>query len=279
MISHGSRYLKFRALQVWWPQSVAQVRPLLNQAPVVMLWQCPATLQPDFQRWTFFTRTFHTPLIDLAPTEAELLQKLEAKSCRYEIRKAQKWECAITVNEATDAGRLLLNESIRRLQYRSELSPAQWAELQADHDIFLCRHQGTPVVVHVLLRDFPGRARLLLSGSADRALEQFRGIVGPANRLLHWHEILHYQQAGYQFYDLGGCDVDPHAPEYPITQFKLSFGATVVAEPMMYLARNPALRLLLRGLAATQTGLRKVRWPDRWLKFVKTNARVGSWFR
>lgn len=279
MFVHNSAYLRFRALQVWWPESLEAVRPLLEQAPVVMLWQCPEALAPEFRRWAFFARQFHTPLIDLTRSETELQQKLEPKSCRYEIRKAQKLECRISLNEETDDARLLLNDSIRRLRYRSELSPNQWKGLLADHDIFLCRWQGTPVVVHEVLRDFPGRARLILSGSEDRGQERFRGVLGPVNRLLHWHEILHYQAAGYRRYDFGGCELDKDSPEYPITQFKLSFGAEIVTERMIYLAKDPALRLFLRGLSTTRNVLRKVPWPETWLQAVRTNLKLGSFFR
>jgi hypothetical protein len=279
MFVHDSRYLKFKALQAWWPQNVAAVQPLLKQAPVVMLWQCPETLVPEFRRWTFFTRPFHTPLIDLTRSEAELQKRLEPKSCRYEIRKAQKLGCTILCNQELESGLRLLNDSIRRLQYRSELSDQQWRGLQADHDIFLIQWQGTPVVVHVLLRHPPNRTRLVLSGSEDRHQERFRGIVGPANRLLHWHEFLHYQAAGYRFYDFGGCDVDPKAPEYPITAFKLSFGAEPVSEPMLYLAGNPGLRLALRGLAATRNTLRQIPWPETWLHAVRSHPRLSTWIR
>jgi hypothetical protein len=50
---HKSRYLKFDAMQVWWPQSVEAVAPLLGRAPVVMLWQCPTALTGAFRPWTF----------------------------------------------------------------------------------------------------------------------------------------------------------------------------------------------------------------------------------
>jgi hypothetical protein len=279
MFVHHSRYLKFKALQAWWPQSATAVQPLLQQAPVVMLWQCPEKLVPAFRRWTFFTRPFHTPLIDLTRSEAELQQRLEPKSCRYEIRKAQKLDCTILLNEELDSARKLLNASIRRLQYRNELGEQQWRELHADHDVFLIKWQGAAVVVHVLLRHPPARTRLVLSGSEDRAQERFRGMVGPANRLLHWHEFLHYKAAGYQTYDFGGCELDPRATEYPITPFKLSFGAEVTSEPMLYMAGNPSLRLMLRGLAATRSTLRRAPWPEAWLKAVRSHPRLGAWTR
>ncbi len=207
MFVHDSRHLRFNAVQAWWPQGVAEVLPFLNQAPVVILWQCPAALAPEFRPWVFQQRPFHTPLIDLRQAEEALWQKLEPKSCRYEIRKAQKMDCVLSCNEETEAGRLLINDSIRRLRYRAELSEKQW------------------------------------------------------------------------HYDFGGCDLDKESETYPVTQFKLSFGGQVVEEPILYLARNPALRAILRGQGAARRALRRIPWPESWLKAARTMPKLGSWFR
>lgn len=279
MFVHKSGHLKLRAIQAWWPENLEAVRPLLNQAPVVMLWQCPEPLVTTFRPWTFRSQPFFSPLIDLSRSEEELWQKLEAKSCRYEIRKAQKLDCVVGLNEEVEAARLLINSSIRRLRYREELGPAQWHELLADHDIFMCRWQGIPVAAHVMLRDFPGRARLLLSGSEDRSNERLRGVIGPANRLLHWHEIQHYKAKGVRFYDFGGCDLHKDSPEYPITQFKLSFGGEVVTEPILYLAKNPGVRAALKGVGAARSLARKIPWPKAWLQAVRSSPKLKSLFR
>jgi hypothetical protein len=279
MFVHKSKYLKFEALQAWYPPSVKDVDPLLDQAPVVMLWQCPEALAQEFRPWIFRSKPFHTPLIDLTCTEEDLWQKLEAKSCRYEIRKAQKMDCVISVNEDQEAARILINDSIRRGKYRDELSETAWQALLPDHDIFMCRWQGSPVVVHVLLRDFPGRARLLLSGTEDRSHERFRGILGPANRLLHWQELLAYKAKGFSFYDFGGCVLDKEASEYSITQFKLSFGAEIKTEPHLYLAKAPSLRAFLKLGAFVRSTLRKLPWPEAWIRTLKTKPQLGDLFR
>jgi hypothetical protein len=278
MFVQKSRYLWFEAVQAWWPQSLEEALPLLGQTPVVLLWQCPESLALKFRRWTFRARPFHTPIIDLGRSEEQLWQKLEPKSCRYEIRKAQKLQCAILRNQETEAARALLNESIGRLQYRPQIDQSQWQGLLPDHDIFLCTWQGMPVVVHQVLRGPPQRARLILSGSADRNDPRFHGVVGPCNRLLHWHELLCYKAQGYRVYDFGGCVLDKDSSQYPITQFKVSFGAEVVAEPHLYLAKNPARRALLRGLGAAQRAVRRIPWPQAWLKAVRSNPFM-NWTR
>jgi hypothetical protein len=254
----------------------------MDAVPVVMLWQCPESLVKEFRPWVFRTRPFYTPLIDLSRSEEELLQKLEPKSCRYEVRKAQKLGCVITVNEDIEAARLLMNRSIQQMQYRGPIGEGEWQALLKDHDIFLIKWQDHPVAVHVLTKDFPGRARLLLSATEDRSNERFRTVAGPANRLLHWHEIQSYKAQGYKFYDLGGCD-DPAGPKtsptYSISQFKLSFGAEVVSEPMLYLTRKPGLRMFLKSMAAVRNGLKRIPWPQSWLKALRSRPKLGQFFR
>lgn len=278
MFVHKSKYLWFEAVQAWWPRSVEEARPILDQAPILILWQCPESLAEQFGRWVFRSRPFYTPILDLGRAEEELWQHAEPKSCRYEIRKARKFNCALLRNEETEAARVLLNESIRRLRYRPEIGPAQWQGILADNDIFLCKWEGIPVVVHQVMRGYPDRARLILSGSADRVDPRFHDIVGPCNRLLHWHELQYYKAQHYQVYDFGGCVLDKQSSQYPITQFKVSFGAEVVAEPHLYLARNPALRAGLRALGAAQRAMRRIPWPQAWLKAVRSKPFM-NWAR
>jgi hypothetical protein len=272
-------FLKAGSILAWWPRGVEDVTSFLDEAAVVVLWQCPASMVPDLRPWVFRCQPFLTPLIELAQTEDDLWQGLEAKSCRYEVRKAEKMECVVSRNEDNEAARLLINDSIRRLRYRSELGEAEWRALLPGNDIFLCRWQGQPLAAHVLLRDHPGRARLMLSGGVDRSDKRFHGAVGPANRFLHWRELQYYKAEGYRFYDFGGCDLDKESSHYRNTQFKLSFGGKVVEEPIVYLAKNPALRAILRARGAAQGALRKVPWPDAWLKTIRATPKLASLFR
>mgnify|MGYP001386872042 CR=1 FL=1 len=270
MFTQNTRYLRLNAILVWYPANAGEVTACLERAPVVVLWQCPEVLARELRPWVFHTRPFQTPLIDLALTEEQLWQGMD-QLCRRQLRKAEKLEYVISCNEDTEAARLLLNDSIRRLRYRSELGEAEWRALLPQHDIFLCRRQDTPLAVHVVLHDCPSRARFLLGGSADRKDERFRNFVGPANRWLHWHELRYYKTAGFRFYDFGGIELDQSLAE-PIPQFKLSFGGQVVAEPMVYLAKNPALRAAFRGISAARNVARKLPWPQAWLNALRARS-------
>jgi Acetyltransferase (GNAT) domain len=279
MLVLNFKHLWFKALQVWWPDSAMAVYPLLEKSPVVILWQCPKKLVGELQPYVFRTMPFWTPLVDLCLSEDELWQQLDAKSCRYEIRKARKLETTILRNEEMESARLLINESIRRLRYRAELGPAQWQEMFPLHELFICKWDGTPVAAHVILPDHPGRARLLLSGTVDRDDPRYHNVVGPLNRLLHWAEFQHYKANGFRYYDFGGCELDRSSPSYPVTDFKLSFGAQPVEEPMIFLAKNPLLRTALRMASDVRAVSRNMPWPKGLIRVIKQRPKLGSLFR
>jgi len=265
MLVLNFKHLCFKALQVWWPDSATAIYPLLDQCPVVIVWQCPKTIIEELQPYVFRALPFWTPLVDL--------------SLSYEIRKARKMETKILHNEEMESARLLINSSVRRLQYRAELGPAEWGNLFPPHEVFICQWDGATVAAHVILPDHPGRARLLLSGTADRGDPRFHNVVGPLNRLLHWAEFQHYKAKGFRYYDFGGCELDKSSPSYPVTEFKLSFGAQPVEEPMLFLAKNPSLRMALRMMDNLRSSLRKAPWPTGLLRAIKKHPKLGSLFR
>jgi hypothetical protein len=279
LVYRKHKYLNWDAMTVWWPESAQVVRRFLDEASVVILWQCPESFLPELRPWIFHKRQFHTPLINLSRPQEQLWQDCDPKSCRYEIRKAQKLDCAISCNEDPEAARLLLNDSIRRLHYTTEITPTRWQGMLPQHDVFLCRHQRVPLAAHVILRDPPKRARLLMSGTVDRHDARFRNSVGPCNRLLHWHELCHYQSQGFSTYDFGGCDLDKQAAAWPISQFKLSFGGEITPEPMLYLTRKPALRSGLRLFCAARSALRAIPLPEGLIRAIKARPRLSSFLR
>jgi lipid II:glycine glycyltransferase (peptidoglycan interpeptide bridge formation enzyme) len=69
-------------------------------------------------------------------------------------------------------------------------------------------------------------ARLQYSGSAFRNRENdYRALVGRANRWLHWKEMLRFKEMGLERYDWGGLFEDESVPERAgINNFKKDFG-------------------------------------------------------
>src|SRR6266571_6910318 len=69
-------------------------------------------------------------------------------------------------------------------------------------------------------------ARLQYTGSCFRTRENdYRALVGRANRWLHWREMLRFKEVGIKRYDWGGLFEDESVPERAgINQFKKDFG-------------------------------------------------------
>ncbi|HKA39379.1 MAG TPA: GNAT family N-acetyltransferase [Burkholderiales bacterium] len=69
-------------------------------------------------------------------------------------------------------------------------------------------------------------ARLEYTGSSFRDREnEYRALVGRANRLLHWRDMLQFKEMGIRRYDWGGIFEDESVPENAgINRFKKEFG-------------------------------------------------------
>ncbi len=216
----------------------------MRSVAVTTVRQCDQVVANDLARFAFRIKPAPTAVVDLTATEEELWQRLDRKSCRYEIRKGRELDSEITRNEDTERARNLVNAHRQRTRYARVISSTAWGELREYVDVFVVAHEGVPVAAHVVLVDRP-RARLLLSATTDRADAVDTRIVGQLNRLLHWHELLYYRGCGFAKYDFGGI-ADRSSPAYSVTQFKLSFGGDVVDELTLALAWSPPLRRLLQ---------------------------------
>jgi hypothetical protein len=247
MIVVENRFSVFNALQAWYPSDPHEVEALLVRAPVVTAMQCDGRVADALERFAFRRRTFHTSLIDLSQDEGALWDRLEKKTCRYQINKARKLAPQALLNQQLDDARRLIADFIARHHFRAPLGDREWTRVTGCCDVFLACHGGKPMVAHVILPDAPFRVRALMSATADRADAAERGVVGALNRWLHWHEFLHYRAQGVAWYDLGGIVLDDNQPEFSITQFKSLFGGNAVTHEVVHLARNPLLRTALRA--------------------------------
>ncbi|MBA3707298.1 MAG: hypothetical protein H0W83_00590 [Planctomycetes bacterium] len=263
MIVVENRFSVFNALQAWYPDDPHEVEALLARAPVVTAMQCETSVADALDRFAFRRRPFHTSLVDLRTDEETLWGRLEKKTCRYQINKARKLAPEVMLNEHLDVARTLIHDFITRHRFRAPLGDKEWERIVACCDVFVAKHQGKPMVAHVILADTPHRVRALMSATADRADPAERGVVGALNRWLHWHEFCHYRTAGVATYDLGGIVTDPNLPEYSITQFKSLFGGTDVTHQVLHLARNPLLRAALRAVSNRRSRLKAQPSPAR----------------
>ena len=91
-----------------------------------------------------------------------------------------------------------------------------------------CRN-GEALVWHAYLTS--GKAAWLqYTGSCFRNKENdYRALVGRANRWLHWKEMLQFKEMGLKRYDWGGLFEDESVPENAgINRFKKDFGGQQV---------------------------------------------------
>jgi lipid II:glycine glycyltransferase (peptidoglycan interpeptide bridge formation enzyme) len=79
----------------------------------------------------------------------------------------------------------------------------------------------------------PSRVRGLWAGAAYRSTtdQTRRTLIGRANRLLYWRDMLRFKQAGFSIFDFGGFYAGSEDEErLRVNGFKLEFGGQVLNE-------------------------------------------------
>ncbi|MDR2408286.1 MAG: peptidoglycan bridge formation glycyltransferase FemA/FemB family protein, partial [Bacteroidales bacterium] len=95
-----------------------------------------------------------------------------------------------------------------------------------------CVYDNKKIVYHTYITS-GRRVRLAASISFLKASDdnKFRNLIGRANRLLHWDDILYFKNNGYTIYDFGGIGIDATNREVSgINKFKEGFGGIPVKE-------------------------------------------------
>src|SRR5258708_7485951 len=175
------------------------------------------------------TTPFLTMVSDLAGGADAIAEKF-GKDCRYKIRRA----------EAKDGLRMeFITDPESRLDEFSAFFDAfarqkshwpcdrQWllAACKARQLVLTSASQnGEALVWHAYLTS--GRAAWLqYTGSCFRNKENdYRALVGRANRWLHWREMLQFKEMGIKRYDWGALSEDKPIPETAGTnRFKKAF--------------------------------------------------------
>ncbi len=255
MLLLPARHGPVPVLQAWFAEDVTAVYGCLERAELVDVLQCTPAVADALSAVTYARREFETLLIDLSQTEAELLRALDPKSCRYEVNKARKlidaspgdvvrrWE-----RSETDA-KHLIDAFMVRSGYAQPTADQLWRAGRESGalEIHTVSYHGRLVAAHVVLVDWPRRARLLFSATIDRADVALRSVIGPLNRWLHLEELFELRRRGFHEYDFGGVTTDRDSPVYAIGQFKRSFGGRIVREPIVRIARHASTRAILRG--------------------------------
>jgi hypothetical protein len=178
--------------------------------------------------------TFHTLIVDLSQGEDALWDGI-TKDVRYEIRRAERDGVAVVFDQHADAAAMAgfarAYDGLSRRKSLGSLDTGYLRSLAARNMLSLSRARATDgrsCSWHAYVVDRQ-RVRLLHSvseqGDGDSPAE--RAFIGRANRLHHWRDMLHFRDAGFTVYDLGGWYAgSDDLPKLRINTFKEGFGGS-----------------------------------------------------
>ncbi len=236
---------------VMYPKHGLRMAELWLDAPVVKPPACDLLVLRQYSRlpeqavgWPFCTLT-----INLNANEEQLLEGLN-RDTKYKVRRAATKDQVECIHEpqASDAlcrefhafyEEFAVAKGLDRLPMEELLARARGGALRLSRAV----HAGTTIVWHVHAVTADG-ATLLHSASLFRQLDdnEARAIIGRANRLLHWRDMLAFKAEGKSVYDFGGWYAgQDDADLLRINQFKEGFGGQRADQV------NAALALSWRG--------------------------------
>lgn len=199
--------------------------------------------------------TFHTRVVDLLQEPASLWDSIH-KGCRYKIRRAESGDGVQCVRFTRPSGAVA--EAFRRFHHRFALargiSPvsADWLAAAVEVGaVELSRASdsgGRELVWHSYYRS-ADRVRLMHSASLlpSAANSDVRGLIGRANRRLHWEDMKFFQSVGVRTYDFGGWYTGREdQTKLGINAFKEQFGGRVIQEYNCDLLLTTRARVLAR---------------------------------
>jgi hypothetical protein len=247
----------FRYRKAWFParEELLEISRSLRWNEIVRFFAAPDDLPalPNL----IARRRMRTLWVDLAGGPEKILEGMKRKSCRYEIRRAEKMLDGVTIEAGSEKSRqdfLVGYNDFAHAKHLRKLRPPWLREYLPLADTFVLYLRNEPLCCHLLIRDAArGIVRLLDSGSRRLETPKDAAACGALNRYLHWHEMQRYQVEGFVTFDFGGI----REPADPISRFKLSFGGAVVTEHYYLLSRaqwvarlgNLVYEKLLRGQA------------------------------
>jgi lipid II:glycine glycyltransferase (peptidoglycan interpeptide bridge formation enzyme) len=96
----------------------------------------------------------------------------------------------------------------------------------------LTRDSNTVLAVHsYIVSDSIAMGLHFVSHFRESKDGEYRNLVGRANRLLHWDDILYFKSIGLTYYNMGGWSTDKaNIEQQKINEFKESFGGTITLQ-------------------------------------------------
>ena len=181
---------------------------------------------------------FPTIAVDLTCTEDELFARLKSHT-RWKIRRAQKDE--LSYSFSCDGNEVAIEQFANHLDRCTDLkhlprpSRKRMSILAARNafDVSFVRDKSGEILAASSYFVTTSRVRGLWAGAAYRGTTDHtrRAVIGRANRLLYWNDILRFKKAGVHIFDFGGYYIGSEDTEkLRINGFKLEFGGQVMHE-------------------------------------------------
>lgn len=177
---------------------------------------------------------FLSLVVDLSAQETTIMEEF-GKDCRYKIRRAESKD-GLHMEFIRDPESRLhdFRAFYDAFAKQKSLQPSdrQWLIAACDaRQLVLtsASRNGETLVWHAFV--VSGKAAWLqYTGSCFRDRDnEYRAVVGRANRWLHWQEMLRFKALGITRYDWGGLFEDESVPERAgINRFKKEFGGQPV---------------------------------------------------
>ena len=174
-----------------------------------------------------------TVCIDLRQDLDTIFKRMEARSCRQRIRKAEKCLERIRIVGKSE------NAIVQFLDMYNDFARAKGTvpPVSREHldlylrvsDLTLLYLDDRPMCGHVTLRDEELKhVVLMFSGSRRFEGKEDASMCSALGRFLHWYELQRYREQGMAVYDFGGIGHENLRANF--NQFKLSFGGDIVSE-------------------------------------------------
>jgi len=195
------------------------------------------TLARPFRRAAMDVQVPSTVLVDLKPSEAEILQAMKHKT-RYNIRLAERKGVVVRRGTLADFDRwyALYQETAKRDRisihspgyYRRLFELSEAAEGTGAPEIFLMLATSENDLLAGIVVAVHGDRATYLFGASSNLKRNYM-----ASYLIQWQAMREVKARGCELYDLFGIPFrdDPEDPLYGLYRFKTGFGGMVVNRP------------------------------------------------
>jgi len=212
------RYI-FKTKQIWFSEKIYDIKGYSS----VVFSGCKKRLQAD----GFECQEGYTSVIDLNQSLDTIFKKMDSKSCRYAIRRAERDGICINIDRNHDVFYRIYQD----LGKHKGLFNLEKLETIKKYGILFTAQINNEVIGgHVYFHD---DNTMLYWISATARFSKDKGkntLIGNASHLIHWDAIQYAKKNGIKDFDMGGL-FSPTRSDYvgySIDDFKRSLGGEVV---------------------------------------------------